>query len=201
MFKEYIHREFHINDMNQPFRHIQKLNLRRNFNMAKFSQNPDDYTFSVDPVVIAEENVSTNGDSKNTFPKNVLIDNNLYWESSLSGKGGEIIFKLDTGKTINDILLAQPSSRAFILSFSFYGSNDGENWFRLGEVETLPTTAKTTYQFSNEIPFSYYKIIVLSSGMSSTTSYYGIRYIQLKTALINGVPAYRASNINPAIAE
>ncbi|WP_252508903.1 hypothetical protein [Paenibacillus peoriae] len=60
--------------------------------MAKFSQNPDDYTFSVDPVVIAEENVSTNGDSKSTFPKNVLIDNNLYWESSLSGKGGEIIF-------------------------------------------------------------------------------------------------------------
>ncbi|WP_068501853.1 discoidin domain-containing protein [Paenibacillus kribbensis] len=169
--------------------------------MAKFNQNPENYSFFMNPVVIAEENVSTNGDSKNTFPKNVLVDNNLYWESSLSGKGGEIIFKLDEGKTINDILLAQPTFRAFILSFSFHGSNDGENWFRLGQVETLPTTAKTTYQFSNEIPFQYYKITVLSSGLNSSTSYYGIRYIELRTALINGVPAYRASNLNPAIAE
>ncbi|MCV9948472.1 hypothetical protein [Paenibacillus sp. BT-177] len=55
--------------------------------MTKFSQNPDSYSFSMEPVVIAEDNVSTNGDTKNTFPKNVLIDNNLYWESSLSGKG------------------------------------------------------------------------------------------------------------------
>ncbi|KAF6585884.1 MULTISPECIES: discoidin domain-containing protein [Paenibacillus] len=169
--------------------------------MTKFSQNPDSYSFSMEPAVITEDNVTTNGDSKNTFPKNVLIDNNLYWESSLSGRGGEIIFKLDTGKTINDILLAQPSFRAFILSFSFHGSNDGENWYRLGQVEALPSTAKITYQFSNEIPFSYYKITVLSSGLNNTTSYYGIRYIQLRTALINGVPAYRASNINPAIAE
>lgn len=169
--------------------------------MNKFSQNPNDYSFSMEPVVIAEENVSTNGDSKNTFPKNVLVDNNLYWESSLSGKGGEIIFKLDEGKTINDILLAQPSSRAFILSFSFHGSNDGENWFRLGQVETLPTATKTTYQFSNEIPFQYYKITVLSSGSNNSTTYYGIRYIQLRSALINGVPAYRASHINPAIIE
>ncbi|CCI70291.1 hypothetical protein [Paenibacillus polymyxa] len=68
--------------------------------MTKFSQNPDSYSFSMEPVVIAEDKVSTNGDTKNTFPKNVLIDNNLYWKSSLSGKGGEIIFKLDTGKTI-----------------------------------------------------------------------------------------------------
>ncbi|WP_043891112.1 discoidin domain-containing protein [Paenibacillus sp. Aloe-11] len=169
--------------------------------MTKFNQNPENYSFFMNPVVIAEENVSTNGDSKNTFPKNVLVDNNLYWESSLSGKGGEIIFKLDEGKTINDILLAQPTFRAFILSFSFHGSNDGENWFRLGQVETLPTTAKTTYQFSNEIPFQYYKITVLSSGLNSSTSYYGIRYIELRTALINGVPAYRSSNLNPAIAE
>jgi len=29
--------------------------------MTKFSQNPNDYSFSIDPVVIAEENVSTNG--------------------------------------------------------------------------------------------------------------------------------------------
>ncbi|MFK4300649.1 hypothetical protein ABH892_000748 [Paenibacillus sp. RC254] len=169
--------------------------------MTKFSQNPNDYSFSIDPVVIAEENVSTNGDTKNTFPKNILIDNNLSWESSLSGRGGEIVFKLDEGKTINDILLAQPTFKAFILTFSLHGSNDGENWFRLGAVEAVPTTAKTTYQFSNEIPFQYYKITVLSSGLNNTTTYYGVRYIQLRTASINGVPAYRNSNLNPAIAE